>query len=976
MIGTYNTMNSTCHSFLEEVVEDLFQQYTIADIAQFTFILPSQKAVERFQQVLWGKVGNSALQPEVLTLELWIAQLSKITIASNLELLVLLYQTFQQYAAADEPFDRFYGWGNMLLQDFDILDKCLINPDQLFANIYEQKALTLTYEHLSEVQKEAIQSFWKTFEKRLSNQQQDFLKLWKILPQVYKDFTSQLLKKGIGYAGLSYRHLYNSLSKKLLVDCKQLCIIGLNALHFAEEKILAWLHSNIPTHFYWDTDAYYMDDTNQEAGCYLRAHQEKAHFQASLKKPFAARIQNNFKKISFFEVNTVVEQTELVSSRLQQIMAQQGNSFKLSQVVIVLANEDLFLPMLGALPANLQSVDTTIGYPITYTASYQLVEQTLALQLSIQQPTCPSGYFPTQAIISLLKHTPIRYCNQALATQTIQSLTKYYTNYTSQESLPASNELYQAIFRPIPASMDIVQYVIDIATLIQVQLEKEGDPLLALEIEALDELISQLNCVKNLTEPLHKTSIERFLQLFRQLVRALQLPPKGKILSDSIQILRMGETASLDFKYVFIVGMNEGNLPATVPQGSFIPYNLRKGYGLPTMDTFQASLDAYYFYRLLQRSQQVYITYNTPSSATNQKEMSRYLRQLLYESKLPIEQHHISASIYTPTIHPIIIRKEDNVVTRLEEFIVGDGKEKRTLTPAALNTYLACSLKFYFRYIVQLQVPQQALIEDTDAIRFGSLFHKVMEKLYIPLQIASQGDLVHEHDIKRLKKQLQAIVGEVFSDALYNNHVLQWEGQHLVEQEVMQKVVNKVLEIDERYTPFMLVGIEVGKREPLIVHFKLANGKIVALSGIIDRVDQKQDTIRIIDYKTGGDEKCVEQISDLFDRNTAQKTKAIFQTFFYAWLFKRHANHTPYKIMPSIVNTRAAFDAAFDARLMVKQVATKGYDYVEDITPYQGEFETGLDLLLQEILDPHIPFIQTENHLQCATCPYKRICER
>jgi hypothetical protein len=969
-------MTKANYSFLEEVAEDLFQQHT-AGIANSTIILPSQKVSEKFQETLRLRISDPASMPQVLTLEPWIAQLSKITIVSNLELLVLLYQAFQQLNAADEPFDRFYSWGEMLLQDFDIIDKCVVNPDQLFANLYQQKAITSTYEHLSDMQKEAIQSFWKTFDKRLSRQQQDFLKLWKTLPQVYKVFTSDLLKKGIGYAGLSYRQLYNNLSKELFVTYKQLVFIGFNALHPAEEKIFDWLQSNIPTKFYWDTDAYYMEDKNQEAGYYLRAHQSKPYFQTSFKKPFADRIQNNLKKISFCEVNTLSEQAEIACTHLQQLIAQEGNSFKPHQAVIVLATDDLFLPVLHTLPSNLQSVNTTLGYPITHTASYQLVEQILALQIAIQQPTCPPGYFPTQAIISLLKRTPIGYCNQALATDTIQALTNTYTNYVSQTVLAEASELYQIVFRPISSNTDIAQHIIDIATHIKTQLEAQVDSSLALEKEALSELNKQLIYIQNIIGPLQELSIEHFLQLFRQLVRSLQLPLKDKMSTNGIQILRIWETANLDFKYIYIVGMNEGNLPASVAQGSFIPYNLRKGYGLPTMDTFQASLDAYYFYRLLQRSQQVYITYNTPSSTANQKEMSRYLWQLLYESKLPIEKHHINATIYTPTIYPIVIKKEGDLLAKLEEFIVMEGQVKRTLTPAALNIYLDCSLKFYFRYILQLQIPQQLLIEDTEAIRFGSLLHTIMEKLYTPLQADKIGRAIQLYDIQNLKEQLPIIVTEVFSTALYNNHSLRWEGQHLIEQEVMQKVVNKILEIDEKCVPITLIGLEMGKQEPLIAYFRLKSGKMLALRGIIDRVTQQHNTIQIIDYKTGSDEKYIEQISDLFDRKTARKTKGIFQTLLYAWIYKQTLpSNSAYKVKPSIINTRAIFDAGFDSRLAVKQMSTKEMVYIEDITPYQSEFETGLDLLLREILDPQVPFVQTEDHLQCAICPYKRICER
>ncbi|OJW67238.1 MAG: hypothetical protein BGO68_01435 [Candidatus Amoebophilus sp. 36-38] len=965
----------TSHTFLEEVVQELYSKHE-ADIANSTIILPNKKGVEIFQQIVRKRSRKTNSLPQVLTLESWILDLSKMKLASTLDLLILLYETFQKHHFNKESFERFYGWGAMLLQDFDIIDKCLVDPKKLFANLYEQKVLTLPDEYLTEAQQEAIKSFWKTFETRLSSQQQDFLQLWKVLPQVYDDFTTQLLKDNIGYLGLCYRKIYDNLEVALLANYERLFIVGFNALHPAEEKLFAWFHRHIPTEFYWDVDAYYMNDENQEAGYYLREHQEKSYFQASFKHPFPARIQTEPKKIIFFESNTLIGQAQIIGTRLQQLVEEQGNNFKPNQVVIVLADEALLLPMLHALPSRLQSVSTTLGYPITHTASYRIIEQLLALQVAIRQPTCPAGYFPSQSIIGLLQQTPIKYYNQELATQTIQSLIENYSRYIPQKVLTSLSELYQLLFKCLLPGANITQYFIDIISLLTAELGTKEDLLLPLEKQALTQLQEEFSQLQQSVGLLLEVDLDSFTKLFRQLIQPIRLPLNQKSSLDGIQLMRIWETANLDFEHVFILGMNEGNLPANRSQGSFIPYNLRKGYGLPTLDTFQASLDAYYFYRLLQRAKQVYITYGAPSGANNQKEMSRYLWQLLYESHLPIEKHHIPASVYTPTIHPIVIQKDKAILEKLEEFVVRQGEITRTLTPAALNTYMDCSLKFYFCYILELKIPSKPVVEDTGTIRFGSLFHEVMEKLYASLQLPNQPAVIQIQDMIALKKQVRFVIAQTLAKNLYHDHDLQWKGEHLIEQEVLQKVINRVLVVDEKYAPFILVGLELGKQERLIAYFKLKGGRIIALRGIIDRVDLKEDTIRVIDYKTGSDEKYVDTIKDLFDRDQSKRKKAIFQTLLYAWILKKDVKYAAYKIMPGIMNTRSIFEPNFDPRVMVKQETDKEGGYIADITDYQDEFEAELAILLEEILDPHTPFIQTNNLLYCTTCPYNRICQR
>ena len=821
-------------SFLAAVADQLYKKHG-RHLQELTLVFPNKRTGQAFEQCLAARITKPIWSPQVLTLASLVEQLSRLRIAPTLPLVFELYQTLQALQPHQESFERFYVWGAILLEDFDGLDKYLIRADQLFANLLEQKELAGTYEYLTEAQKTAIRSFWKSFDQQLSKHQHDFLQLWKLLPQVYEQFRRRLLSQGIGYEGLCYRAVCNNLAQgQLTLNHRRLALVGFNALHTAEEKLFAWLQAQVPTDFYWDVDAYYMEDERQEAGYYLRAHQRKPYFQQSFPKPFPARIQQAAKRIKLLAVATEVGQAQVISTQLQALMEEQGPQFKPSKTAIVLANEALFLPMLHALPNDVQPVSTTLGYPLHHTHIYQLLKSLLDLQVATSQAACPPGYLPTPAVITILSHPHIKHCNEALAQQTSHDLQKKSTVYAKQTDLVASSSLYEALFRPLGLADDLIQYLLDVLTQLASYFQEQAAPVLPTEKEAWQALYQQLSKLQQTVQPLTKSSLQDFMQLLQQLVTPMQLSlDEGSL--ESLQILRVWETSNLDFDHVFILGMNEGVFPASPAQHSFIPYNLRKGYGLPTADTFQASLDAYYFYRLLQRSQNVYITYSTNTLAGKPGEMSRYLWQLLYEADLPIERHWVAPTIQVSTASPIIIEKDAQILQALDKFVVKPGQETHRLTPAALNTYLACRLRFYFRYIAQLREAPQ-LPGDTDAIRFGSLFHQVMETLYAPLMQEQLHRPVQPTDIAALIPQVAEVVQAAWAHTLH-------QGQHAIAQETMTKLVQRILVLDQAYAPFELLGLEIGRNdESLRIDFELGAGRHVGLRGIIDRVEDRKST--------------------------------------------------------------------------------------------------------------------------------------
>ena len=732
-------------------------------------------------------------------------------------------------------------------------------------------------------------------------------------------------------------------------------------IHPAEDKIFSWLSKHISTEFYWDTDAYYMEDEKQEAGLYLRENKKKSYLTKSFIKPFSERIQEIPKKITIYESSTEIAQIELVASKIEKLVKNETIS-DWNQIIIVLTKDNLLPAILHALPPPIKAIHTTIGYPITNTSTYQFVEQLLILQASKRLCNGATEEFPIPEVINLLKYIPIKNFDLSIESH-IQKLTSYNVAYISYQDLTELNKIYQIIFRPVLFNKDIISYLLDILILLGNLLEIRD--ILDFERQSISYFLEKINYIGKLLDYSDKISLEGFKYFFRQIVSS------NKILINSIdddkkgiQILRLSETHGLDFKYIFIVGMNEGFLPAKITPGSLIPYNIRKGHGLPTLDTLQSSLDAYYFYRLLQRSKEVHITYST-LLGVHKQDMSRFLWQLLYESKLVIKKHTINISAHPSTVYPIIIQKTKEVLEKLNTFTsLNKNERRRTLTPSALNTYLDCSLKFYFRYILQIKEQKSSLNYQDRTLRFGILLHEILEKLYNPLAINKEDNIVLVQDIEDLQKQIPAVITQIFSKNFHYENITQWQGEHIIEQEVIQRVIDKILDLDKKYVPFRLIDIEMGRKEPLTAILKLENGTSFTLGGIIDRVDIKDNTIRIVDYKTGNDNNYIENVSSLFDRKNLKRNKSVFQILLYTWIFKQQNNFLNHTVVPIIINTRTIFDPNLDLKIAITD------------ENYQKEFILKLESLLTEIVDLTIPFSQTENYTHCMNCPYKKICQR
>lgn len=967
-------------SFLADLAAEIYAQHH-AHLDELTIVLPNWRAGGVLRSHLASHLRQPTWAPQVLSIDRFLQYHSPLQQAPTLQLAQVLYETFQDLQPQEEPFERFYFWGHLLLQDLDVIDKYLVNAAHLFTNLSQQKEISLSHDYLTETQRAAIQAFWKNFEQRLSDHQQGFLQLWKLLPEVYKAFRQRLQDQGIGYQGMCYRVAYEALEQGTTqLRPKRLVFAGFNALAPVEEKILAWYKTHMPVEFYWDVDAYYMENEQQEAGTYLRAYQQRPHFQASLAGSFPERLAEPGKEIKVTAVASEVGQAQVVGAQLQALIEAQGDAFVPNKTAIVVANEALLLPVLHALPLDPTQVSTTMGYPLKDTATYQLVEHLLALQVAASQANTPTGFLAKQHVLAVLQHPHVLALSTEFTKATLHELQANSSTYLARTSLAEKNTWYALLFKALKPEDSLIAYLVEVLQRLQTQTQETDVPLRPLEAKALKQLLRQLDRLQKLPGATAMVG-EDFVQLFRQLVQPTKLS-LGSQPQDGLQVLDVLATQNLDFDHVFIVGMNEGHFPVQASPSSFIPYNLRRGYGLPTADEHQAALYAYQFYRLLQRAQKVYITYSTAASGGSPGEMSRYLWQLLYEAKLPLKKQVMAHPLQLTEVQPIIIAKNEQILQQLHRFVIQSDDTAQPLSPSALNTYLDCRLRFYFQYLAQLKAPPEPQ-QATHPLVFGNLLHAVMETLYAPLLRRTQP--LQPQDFAALKKTAKATIHAVFARVFSSPQEAGLQGDQAIAKAVITKLVEKIIALDQTHAPFMLVGLELGRQKPLLLDFELDTDTRVRLRGIIDRIDWKEGIFRVLDYKTGTDKKQFKDIPTLFDREDAHRNKAAFQTFFYAWLFQQQGlgqvalpagAASAQQVMPGLINTRQVFDDDFDPRFFIQSVDSRKHVPLETITPYQDEWEEGLRQTLVELLDPEVPFTQTEDVSKCISCPYKGICQR
>ena len=640
------------------------------------------------------------------------------------------------------------------------------------------------------------------------------------------------------------------------------------------------------------------------------------------------------------------------------------------RTAVILPDEHLLIPVLNAIPEQIRRINVTMGYPLAGTPVASLIEYILALQKNVRYiDRNPLFYF--RDVLPVLNHRYILSTSPEIISSLVKEITennKIYISHTELEKTP----LLEILFTPVTGVEAFSDYLIKVLEELNKVMsalsdEEEEDATLRtndLEQEFIFHYFTTVNRMKEVMKDARiEMKIDTFFRLLKRVTDTITIPFHGEPLS-GLQIMGVLETRALDFDRLIILSMNEGIFPQRKAANSFIPYNLRRGFGLPTYE-HQDSVWAYHFYRLIERASHVSLLYDTRSNGLQTGEVSRFVHQLHYHYEVPMRDKLVVYNVSSSKTPPLAVPKREDIMRRLDAYRKGGSK---AISASAINTYLDCPLKFYFSVVEGIR-EEEEVSETIESDVFGSILHKVMEELYKPFQ----GKMVTVDLLKAIRKDTALLTGAIaraFASEFFKTEVVRsLTGQNYLIGEMIRKYVEKILERDGKLTPFVYIESE-RKINGLI---SLSDHSEIRLKGFIDRVDEVRDAIRIIDYKSGSGTTTFSSIESLFNKEEKDRAKAVMQVFMYCWMYAHLTENKGKTIQPGIYYVRSLFSDPFDPSVYHRIERGKS-EKVEDFSGYAQAFEEGLRGCLDEIFNPEIPFTQTPTGKACSYCPFKGIC--
>ncbi|MDR1859328.1 MAG: PD-(D/E)XK nuclease family protein [Bacteroidales bacterium] len=964
--------------FLQQVATWLYRTYGNR-LDLLTVVLPDRRAGVFFNEYLNRLIDRPILGPDIVAVDDLMSRLSDLQPSDTVNLTLLLHRIYTEVTGHPESLDEFYFWGEILLADFDIVDKYLVDARQLFRNIYDLKEIEERFDFLTDTQKAAIRQFWGGLVEIRDGNRRNFLEIWGKLADVYERFRQRLTADGIGYSGLIYRNVAEKIDNGAFTWTNPYAFVGFNGLTPCEKRLFTALKKAGQANFFWDCDTELLQAKEQEAGLFLREN------------------VITFPSPSDFELQSTVQTPDIrlisVPGQVAQVQALNQDSIftpspplNFDSVAIVLADESLMLPTTAALTYRVptMNINITMGYPLRDTPVFSFITRIMELYRKGNcREMAGQTVFNYRAVLALLNHQLLTGTEIAEIADNILKEKKLQVPASDFKNIP----LLEIIFQKRDTWHSALDAILQVINILAAKL-CDGDG--SLEAEYFYQAYITLSRLRELLRN-HKLAdsgamtLDLFYRLLLRSMQSVRIPLEGEPLSD-LQVMGLLETRALDFQQVIILSANEGTLPRNKSEHSFITYNLRKAFGLPAFEEDDA-VQAYYFYRLLRRAQHVRLIYDSSGEGPNSGEMSRFLTQLLYNSA-PMTFSDATAPkkldlfFHAPAVktNPVEIRRTKEHSAKLIAM--------KCLTPSALNTWLDCQKKFYFRYIAEIREPDE-ITEEIDSRLFGSLFHKAAEIVYTAL--GGNGQLITAHALEDMrssdlpdKATMQAFAEEMFHSDHVNPEFL--SGENLLIKENIKTYLLKMLENDRRYAPFRLAVSTEKNDDGTPLHtgledngyrarFNTDNGS-VTVGGIFDRVDIVGEQLRIIDYKTGRNvnldyktgRKAPDHAADirkLTDPDEKERRKEIFQTLVYAEVLSRTLGRRP-PITPCIYKIDDFF-ADFNPEIRYNR---QPVDYQE----IADEFQLVLTALLNEVLACDGIYAPTKIEKHCNTCYCAAIC--
>ena len=920
-------------TFLKLVAHDLYTK-TNGDFAHTAIVFPNKRAGLFFNEYLALETDRPIWSPAYISIGELFRKVSDLQIGDPVKLVCELYKVFVNITGSKESLDDFYFWGELLISDFDDADKNMVDTEAMFRNIKDLNELNDNgYEFLEEGQKEALSQFFKNFSiDKVTELKQRFINIWDVLGEIYTEFKAVLRKQGIAYEGMMYREVTESMDiDKLPYD--RYVFVGFNVLNKVEHTLFKKLDKAGKAMFYWDYDNFYLNKHPHEAGEFIKRNLRD--FPSELPSSVFNNL-NSPKDITYIESPTENGQARYLPQWIRTNLTEEEK-----ETAVVLCNESLLQPVLHSLPENIRHINITMGFPLSQTPACSFINSLIELHTSGYNPS--NGRFLFAEVLSVLKHPYTQ-----LLSEVAEKLEKSLIHDNRFYPLPSElkkDETTETIFTPCNSNHAICQMISTILKQVAAVYQKKSatmdTALDQLYREALFKAYTMVNRFNSLIEEGDlDVNQSTFKRLLSRVIQSANIPFHGEP-AIGMQVMGVLETRNLDFRNVVMLSVNEGQLPKSGSDASFIPYNIRKAFGMTTID-HKIAVFAYYFYRLLQRAEKVTLLFNTSSDGINRGEMSRFMLQFLIEWGFDIKRERLEAA-----------------------------------QSSALNTYIDCNLKFYYKYVALLTAPDE-VSADIDSAKFGSIFHYAAEHIYKDL--TAHGKVIDYNSLEKLLQndvKLQEYVDNGFKELFFNIPLTErpeYNGLQLINSAVILRYIKQLLRNDLRYAPFTFTASEKFVDEE--IEIKTPKGVIKSrIGGIIDRMDTKDNTLRIVDYKTGGDAQCPPDVKSLFIQDK-KRSNYIFQTFMYASIVckKLRDKNNPLKVAPSLLYIHKAASESYSP--VVQMGEARKREDVDDFSIHEDEFREDLNILLEEIFNPETSFSQTEIEEKCQYCDYKDLCKK
>lgn len=883
-------------SFLESVASELLTRFG-TDLSRVAVVFPNKRASLFLNDHLARMAGRPLWSPAYVTISELLRSQSPLQVADPILLVCELHRCFTKCTGTEETLDHFYGWGQLLLSDFDDVDKNMAPAERVFANVRDLHELD-DVSYLTPEQQALIRRFFSNFSAEHNSElKQRFLRLWSHIGDIYHTFNQRLLSLGLAYEGALYRQV--ATAESLPADYDTYVFVGFNLLHPVEQTLIHRL---------------------EEAGRAIVIH------DTTEKPPL--------------QLTYVCASTENIQARYMSQWLTPERIADGRRTAIVLCNEGLLQAVIHSLPDEVEKVNVTTGYPLLQTPVASLVAQLLNLQINGFSERNNSFRRRWLDIVSrhpYATHLPEGYADIHLTDSTAllhwlaDTVRHVATSINSQSSIENYQLQTESLFR--------------MYTLLNRMTGLADEGILIIGTTTLQRLVSQV--VQSTTIPFHGE------------------PAEG------VQVMGVLETRNLDFDHVLLLSCNEGFMPKGINDTSFIPYSIRKAYGLTTVD-HKVAIFQHYFHRLLQRANDVTIVYNNATTDGQRGEMSRFMLQLMADTSIPITFRSLKAGLQPRMeVGPKPIRKTTDVISLLcSRFTSSTG-----ISPTAISCYLRCQLRFFYRYVSDIQEPDSTDEDLIDNRAFGNIFHKAAQILYDRFGDTRVTEAMLDallEDKSSIERAVDdAIRIELFKDS-HGDRAMNLDGLQLINREVIIKYLRMLVETDRRLAPFTILGLE----KPVYRRFKVQNSKfevMTSIGGIIDRLDSVidrstgQEQIRVIDYKTGlRRPKAMPDVAAIFDpAQIPNHSDYYLQAFLYSHIVRLKTS-TP--VSPALLFIQHTAAEGYDPTLCL------GRNPVADIVPHSEQFITLLNQTISDIFSPEIPFTPTDDRNRCRSCPYAILC--